>query len=191
MDNLLIHPKDTYCIKKDEFLHGVDKCEVYNKYTGVLLTVMSYKEYTDVLGASLNTAGYLNLKIGNEEERRRAFSEPYTAYSNNRDITNYKNVEQGPTGSILIDIEKIETEEFKKEFQKKYPGYEYIIVVHEYREAMLGTSEFTGNMFDYLGKNLVAKKTFYDENREIEYFEARNIPWVWDSKMLSKIYKII
>lgn len=68
MDNLLIHPKDTYCIKKDEFLHGVDKCEVYNKYTGILLTVMSYKEYTDVLGASLNTAGYLNLKIGKEKE---------------------------------------------------------------------------------------------------------------------------
>ena len=68
MDNLLIHPKDTYCIKKDEFLHGVDKCEVYNKYTGALLTVMSYKEYTDVLGASLNTAGYLNLKIGKEKE---------------------------------------------------------------------------------------------------------------------------
>ena len=68
MDNLLIHPKDTYCIKKDEFLHGVDKCEVYNKYTGELLTVMSYKEYTEVLGASLNTAGYLNLKIGKEKE---------------------------------------------------------------------------------------------------------------------------
>ena len=68
MDNLLIHPKDTYCIKKDEFLHGVDKCEVYNKYTGALLTVMSYKEYTDVLGVSLNTAGYLNLKIGKEKE---------------------------------------------------------------------------------------------------------------------------
>lgn len=40
MDTLVIRAIDTYCVKKDEFI-----CEVYNKYTGVLIGTMDYSLY--------------------------------------------------------------------------------------------------------------------------------------------------
>ena len=65
MDTLVIRAIDTYCVKKDEFITKANFCEVYNKYTGVLIGKMDYSRYKMLCqGPDL-----LHFEIDNSKER--------------------------------------------------------------------------------------------------------------------------